>query len=472
MDQSPAFTDALFQAIMERQQYFDLFLLPKLQEEYRIAQGAAKTVRTVLVKKGILRDNPYKYDSKVETIELPPDENFTESERQAVIGERMAQYEAMLDYVNNYFTFSCDFLTTERINKLASLNRTFYWEAFSHTSNRPNTRGLAELINTLRTGADPLSTSIISDALTQLSKTSIGITKTLKGLSDFHRERYKVAVRKLVMPGAVFNPDLVNSGGMGIVIKEIKKAFAASMRDQPFYTELIEEILREDFSPDHAVLQQDLIQKLAVNKTDPKKNVSAESLKPVLMDGVRTIGATASQLGTIASKIADNKHTLDSLEKSFFERLSELFRKAFNLPQEEEEVTITTIDPVTQAGKRESIKISTFVEDLNKRSRIYTAYSIKTSPAHQKIEAMDEPQILDMLTRTIAELHTILKQSAGLDDYFKSTAPSSERERIRGIKVEISAVRNSIVKANQCRAEYAAQLEEQQQLKKLGILDA
>jgi len=43
------------------------------------------------------------------------------------------------------------------------------------------------------------------------------------------------------------------------------------------------------------------------------------------------------------------------------------------------------------------------------------------------------------------------------------------RERIRGIKVEISAIRNNLVKANQCRAEYASQVEELQQLKKLGI---
>jgi hypothetical protein len=82
---------------------------------------------------------------------------------------------------------------------------------------------------------------------------------------------------------------------------------------------------------------------------------------------------------------------------------------------------------------------------------------------------MDEKQILDLLTRHVAELGNILKECAGLDEYFKQTASPELRERVRGIKVEIAAIRNSLVKANQCRAEYASQVEEQQQLKKLGI---
>lgn len=472
MEQVQAFTDSLFQAIMERQQYFDLFLLPKLQEEYKIAQSAAKTIRTVLIKKGILRDDPYKYDSKIGDIEIPSEENFADGERAIIIGSRLAQYEAMLDFINNYFIFNCDFLNTEKINKLAALNRVFTWESFSHTSTKPNTRGLAELINGVRTGADSLSMSIISDAITQLSRNSIAVTKTLKGLAEFHRERYKVAVRKLVLPGAMFQGESVMTGGMTSAIKEIKRSFAVNMKDQPFYTELIEEILKEDYSADHAVLQQELLTRLTVTKQDAAHNAAADSLKPTLMDGMRTLGAISPQIDSICVKLAENHHTIMNLEKTFFEKLAEIFRKAFNIKEKQEDIVITTVDPVTQTGKRESINLAALLEDLRRRSRIYTGFAVKTSPAYMKIEGMDEPQILDLLTRHIAETNVILKQCAGLDEYFKGSIPAEHRERIRGVKVEISAIRNSLVKANQCRAEYASQLEEQQQLKKLGILNA
>jgi hypothetical protein len=40
---------------------------------------------------------------------------------------------------------------------------------------------------------------------------------------------------------------------------------------------------------------------------------------------------------------------------------------------------------------------------------------------------------------------------------------------IKGIKIEIGALKNAVVKANQKKYEYIAQKEEQEQLKKLGI---
>ncbi len=468
MEESQTFNDLLFQAIMERQRMFDSFYLPKLQEEYRISQSAAKTIRTVLIKKGIVHDDPYKYDSKITEIQIPPEEHFTETEKAMVIGGRLAQYEAMLDYMNNYYSFTCDFLTTDRIGKLVNLNRSFSWESFSTTSTRVNTKGLADLVYTLRAGNDPLSSSIVNDALSQLSKSSASITKILKSLTDFHRERYKVAVRKLVLPGAIINPATLTTNTREAVA-EIKRSFAINMKGQPFYNELIEEILKEDYSPDHAVLQQELLGRLAVTQPDTAKNVKNESLKPVLLDGIRILGAVSPQLDELAAKVADNHHTIVTADRGFFEKLAAMLRKAFNIAEKNQDIQITTVDPVTQTGKRETIDVQSFVEDIRHRSRLYTGFALKSSPAYQKIEATEESAILDLLTRHIAELNVLLKQCAGLDNYFKQTVSAMDRERIRGIKVEISALRNNLVKANQCRAEYAAQLEEQQQLKKLGI---
>ncbi len=471
MEQTNGFTDLLFQAITERQQLFDSFLLPKLQEEYRIAQSSAKTIRTVLVKKGILRDDPYKYDSKISEIEIPSEEAFADSEKTTVIGIRLAHYEAMLDFINNYYQFTCDYLNTDRINKLIQLNRVFSWESFSPTSTRVNTKGLADLINTLRSGADPLSISIINDSLTQLSRCSISITKALKNLTDFHRERYKIAIRKLVLPGVIIDVQTL-SGGTSQAIAEIKRSFAVTMKGQPFYIELVEEVLKEEYSPDHAVLQQELLSRLSVSKIDNSKPAAEESFKPVLLDGIRTLGAASPQLEELYNKFTENQRLVLSSEKSFFEKLARYVRKAFNLPEEAQVITITTVDPATQTGKRETVDFTVFAEDLRRRARILTGFTVRTSPAYQKIEMMEEQQIMELLTRQIAEMGNVLKTASGLDDYYKQWGSGSVHDHIRGVKVEISAIRNNLVKANQCRAEYTSQVEEQQQLKKLGITHA
>jgi hypothetical protein len=468
METKNDFNDLLFQAIIERQQMFDSVLLPKLQEEFRIALSAAKTVETVLVKKGILVNDPYKYDNKTNDIDIPSDETYTETEKASVIGRRLSQYAAMLDYVTNYYQFNCDFLTTDRINKLIALNHVFYWEALSNTSNRMNTRGLAELVNGIRNGGDPLSLSIIVDALTQLSKSSAAVTKALKNLTDFHRERYKTAVRKLVMPSVNVSAETLEHG-TAAAVKEVKRSFAENMKGQPFYAELIEEILKEEFSPEHAVLQQELLARLSITRKDDSKKAATTSLKPVLLDGFRTLGSVSPQLDEIAGKLVENHEMILSADDSFGKKLAKIIRKAFGIPEKQQALQITTLDPATQTSKRETIDFNAFIEDLKRRSRVYTGFTLRSSPGYQKIEAMDEKQIVELLTRHIAELNTLCKQCAGLDDHFKQEAPQLMRERIRGIKVEISAIRNNLVKANQCRAEYASQVEELQQLKKLGI---
>lgn len=447
---------------------FDSFLLPKLHEEYRITQSATRTIKTLLVKKGSLLDDPYKYDNKTTELLIPPEEPFGENEKSSVIGSRIAQYEAMLDVIINYYQFSCDYLTTDRINKLVALNRSFAWEQFSNTSTRPNVKALAELVNAAKNGADALSVSIINDTVSQLGKSAIAITKALKNLTEFHRERYKTAVRKMVMPSVVIDTATLETG-TSAAIREVKKSFAINMKDQPFYTELIEEIIKEDYSPEHAVLQQDLLTRLASSRQDSAKAAVEESLKPFLMDGIRTLGGVAQPLNDIASKLMENNQVIRSVEKTFFQKLKEILRKAFNRPEEEQEMTITTVDPVTQTGKKELIKFTVFTEELKHRARIYTGFAARNSMAYQKVETMDEQQILDLLTRHIAELNVLIKQCVGLDEYFKQSAPPEARDQIHGIKIEISSIRNNLVKANQCRAEYASQVEEQQQMKKLGI---
>jgi len=469
MEQTNSFTDTLFQAVIERQMTFDTFFLPKIHEEFRIAHSATKTLRSVLTKKGIFHDESYKYDSTNLEIKLPSEEKFADSERAMVIGRRLTEFEAMLDFLNNYYSFTCDALTPERINRIITLMRTFTWDSFSNTSNKPNTRGLAELIANIRANTDPLSISILNDCLRQLSKNTISITKGLRTLAEFHRERYKVAIRKMVMPATVFNSEKICTGGMTDAIKEIKRVFASQMRDQPFYTDLIEEILREDFAPDNTILQQALLAKLSTTKTPDNKATSEENLKQALLDGVRTVGAVAPQIDEILNKIQDNYHTLQSFEKSFITKLVTLFRKTFNIPEKELEMYIFITDPATGTGKRESIIWSNFIDELRKKSRLLTGFTLRSSPTYLKIETMEEQQIFDLLSRNLAELGNLSKQLAGVDDFFKQTISSDARDRIRGIKIELSTIKNNLVKANQCRAEYSAQLEEQQQLKKLGI---
>ena len=54
--------------------------------------------------------------------------------------------------------------------------------------------------------------------------------------------------------------------------------------------------------------------------------------------------------------------------------------------------------------------------------------------------------------------------------YFKSEAGMDLRKNIKGVKIEVTSIKNTLVKANQKKHEYISRIEEQEQLKKLGVL--
>ena len=56
-----------------------------------------------------------------------------------------------------------------------------------------------------------------------------------------------------------------------------------------------------------------------------------------------------------------------------------------------------------------------------------------------------------------------------MDDYYKSVDVIL-RSKIKGIRIELTTVRNSVIKANQCRAEYNASVEEYSNMKELGLI--
>ena len=91
------------------------------------------------------------------------------------------------------------------------------------------------------------------------------------------------------------------------------------------------------------------------------------------------------------------------------------------------------------------------------------------SVVNQKIKTMPDELLFKSLTKYISDSNEILKQLGGLDEFYKNVKPEL-RSKIRGIKIEITTITNSIIKANQYRAEYQALSEEVNQMKKLGVI--
>ena len=56
----------------------------------------------------------------------------------------------------------------------------------------------------------------------------------------------------------------------------------------------------------------------------------------------------------------------------------------------------------------------------------------------------------------------------GLSEYYRQEASAERNNQVRGIKIELSGLKNCIVRANRRRYDYVALKEEEQQLQQLG----
>jgi hypothetical protein len=281
---------------------------------------------------------------------------------------------------------------------------------------------------------------------------------TLKELNTYFRESYKLSVRQNITQ---------NMSANEATLDNIKKKFPSAMQGKPFYKELIDEILKEDYSSSGQDLRDVLLSSLMLKVEKKKAAKAVVDYKNVLLDGIQVIGGAAKPLNEIAMKLDENHAIFESEKKGFLYVIKELIRQITNAEPEEVIYILEYLDQTKDTMVKERINFHQFREDLDKKIRILSSFV--RGAAYNKIAAMQEDQVIGYLDRNIKDVQTLHKTLNALDDYFKANAIPGDRSKIKGIKPELSALKNTFVKANQLKYEYSAQKEEDEQMKRLGI---
>jgi len=467
MENRKNFVEELSVVLETKRNEFNTKILPKVQENYNIQISALHAIRSTLLKKRVIHDDPYKYDSKMTEVEIPSKENFADSEKASVIGTRLAHYETMLEFVSNYYQFNTEFLTPKRISLLLELNNTFIWSDFTNTSTHTNTRAIADIINNLFKGPDQLSNSLLRDSVAHMGKSEVYINTQLKSLSLFFREEYKLLIRREIMPSVKVNKaDCSNPAN---ILREIKKIFSIKMKKKPFYTDLIVEIIREDYGEDSSILQQEILSKLEIKEKQDSFSPQKVNNRPILISGLKILSNSAPHLKAALEKIKSNQEMVYKAENTIFKKLAQIFRQALKLDPPEKQITIIITDNITQNTKKQTINYSVFEKEVLQKISLFQSILMPNSAVNQKIKTMPDEILFNSLTKYISDSNEILKQLGGLDEFYKNVKPEL-RSKIRGIKIEITTITNSVIKANQCRAEYQALSEEVNQMKRLGVI--
>jgi hypothetical protein len=472
MDANQTYTDQLEQALLEKIERMDGYELKQLKDDYKLFQSAFQGIYNVLLRKGLIHEDPYKLELKISEVQTPPEGSFAESEKLDQMCIRLSQFESYLDFLNNYYQFSVDFLTLGRIKKLVGLTKYFSFTAFTENSSQLNTRYFAEIVAQIRKGSDPLSTGIINEGLLQLDKTSRKIFQALKDLGNIHRERYKLELRRMAIDGLKFDRDQVITH-QDDVIRKIRQKFVEAAGDKPFYPELVSEILKEDYSSDGPSLRDEALKKLQVADNKGSGKAAEFNYKTVILEGARTIIGIGFQMDDAMQKLNENQSILDSQDKSLFTKIRRLLREMMGKSPEDIIHEVDYMDPVSSERKNEAINFRIFAAEVSKKAQILIAMTSRSSTAYKRLEAASEEQIYKFLEKSIEELQSFHRKLTALDEFFRATITEPEvKNKVRTIKTELGSIKNTIIKANQKRYEYIAIKDEQEQMKRLGIKES
>jgi hypothetical protein len=434
--------------------------LAKLKSEFRTFQTSFATLYTYLIKKGLVSEDPYKHEAKMGEIQIPESRPFTEAERKEAITKRLASYDTQLDFLVNFYQFNMELLSLERVRRLQNLVAYIDWIHLSIDSEDINTRTMAELANKAKSGGDVVATGIVNGSLTNLLKTSLSINEYLGNVSVYNREKYKLEMRRVVMANMEAPMSLI----------QIRKQFTVSIPERIFYQELAEDVLKEDYAHEGAALQEKVLDSLKVPE-EKFKQVTAISLKTFLVDGLQIMGTITVTLSEIRGKLDGNSEVLEDKKISFWNRMWQIIIEMMHLNDDSNisRYEIEYFDAVTGSKVKETLNFRGFMAGFDELIE-----SLATVAPHgviaPRFASMEEPQLVKILEKYIRDTQLCYKRLDSLDNYFKSHVDDGDSERVKGIKPELTIIKNALVRANQRSFDYQSQKEESEQLKRLGIV--
>jgi hypothetical protein len=454
------YSQKLAAALNIRLMWLETSELPKLKTEFRTFQTSFSTLYTYLIKKGLVSEDPYKHEAKMGEIQIPETRFFNEAEKKEELTKRLANYDNQLDFLVNFYQFNMELLSLERVRRMQSLVGYIDWLHLSVDAEDINTRTMAEITAKAKVGGGVAALGIVNGSLTNLLNASLSINEYLFNISRYNLEVYKLEIRRTVMANIQAPRSLA----------QIKKQFTISMPERIFYPELAEDVLKEDYSPDGSTLQEQVLESLKVPDEKFKPVTAAVEVKTFLIDGLQIIGNITTTLSEIQAKIDENSKVIEDKKVSFWARVWQIFLEMMNLSDGSggSIYEIEYFDTVSGNKVRESLNFRGFMSGFEELIGVLAAVAPHNVIAPRFVST-EEPQLAKILDKYIRDTQLCYKRLDALDNYFKSHIESEIATRVKGIKPELTIIKNALVRANQQSSEYQNQKEEAEQLKRLGI---
>ena len=469
MSESEGFQVRLEALIEAKRQFLEEKTLPQLKESFRVFQSLFENLYNILLRKALVREDPYEYEQKISEVTVPPKGDIPDSEKGERISQRLSTFHAQLEFLNTYYQFNLDFIDLPRTRLIIGLVQYINWAHVTETSPDATTAVLAETLGKIRPGSDNISTGIISTSLDQMRPLFRSILAQLKEIFGFQRQAYKLALRQELLPSIHQVLGRLYASSPDKAYEKTKTVFASKVKGKPFYRDLVTEILKEEFAEDAAELQERSLAALKIPEEKPVEGRKKPDYKIILLEAGRLMFPAGRHIQDALRKIVNNQELLEKSRQGLGGKLRAWLQKAFQNRELSRTVEIRYFDSRTSTTQTESIDFRKFVERVRRKISLFDALSLPDSTSFARLSEAPEQQIEGFLKKNLGELQLLHRRLQGLSEYFRQEASKEQKDQLKGIKIELSGLKNCIVRTNRRRYEYVALKEEEARLQQLGV---
>jgi hypothetical protein len=425
-----------FKAALDKKQiYLSQIKIPELKAKFAEFRTAYATLYAMLCKRNFIVKDPYKEDGREFDLRMPETSLLPEQKKRENFSIRLSKFDNQLEYIVTFCVFTIDMFKPETIKILKAVIWFVDWKNLSQTSSLPNTQAMAEIITKVRRNTQNMfAVKNFQACLDTLYHIATDIEKMLNDLNNYYFESYKGEIRTYIA---------ANMDG-NVSFDTIKARFPIVFRGRPFYARLVEELLKEDYATDAQAARQSVLHKLATEDHEAQIEIDAQSSRQLLLDGLHMFGGTADTLYKIIEKIEHNHEAYRTRRKSLIEIIKDIIAMIFNRRRISEFYKCKM--PDTSETRIEIIEYNLFLEELNEKAKAMQSL-IGNEKNNAHLESISEVGLLDHLNQKIYDIQHYSRLLTALDEFFKNETRIRNKKHIKGMKPEITIIKNALTKA-------------------------
>jgi hypothetical protein len=439
-------------ALALRGSWLESARIPPMKEMLGTYRSLFESMAGTLIKKGILREDPYTSNVKTSVIAAPPDTALSDSGDVAEVSRRIFAYRRQLNFLVDGLQYNLAAMGIPALKGISALVSYLDWDSFGEGSHSPTTRAFARLVTQVLVSKDGLSSRVLHDSQAQIVKLARDIRDRVAELEEWHRESWKAELRVRVLPRTQHLPPRTGEERTAKA-QAIKKAFEQVLPDGTWHPQLVQEVLAEDQPPGSAQRLEKLLVSLAIPPQVPTTQEDASSRRDALISAISGLCSAAGEIRYCEGALEENENAIESFSLGFFQRLRRWFQKSLGRLDDR-------FYDIEGESKTETIDFLKFVSEMTELASVLAEIPLEGSPAAARIEAMDEEELCDFLDWQVRQLRQLHRRMDGLNELFMVRAAHSRGLTApRSIKLALMTIENLVARGDSVRRESIARLE-------------